>query len=766
MQAAATATLWHRRMGHLNRKSLDLLKVNNSGVSFDGTVPDCDVCAVGKSRQRAHPKTADQHVQHPFQLVFTDLMGQFTPEALGGYKYVSKISEENTKWTETCLFKSKDGALHAFQSFLQSMVIPSGVRIERLRADKGKGPQLLVQEFPPGDDQDRDNKGHNYIADGDFLRDLRSYTSVVDHPGSASTDHVTASRRSKNTLVAELLGRISAITRRDLLEDGTLPGEASPTGEVPQGGVLERPEQPTSPAGEPAEAPLAGSSSLQQHGQSRHGVTPAVTRAGNAARSLPERRANASTYLAEIATDGTLSELWRLGLYTKVLLPDVVHQTNKAESVVEYACATTIVQRYSVGEKMEVIPNTFKEAITLPAKAHWKAASDKEVASLKKNNVYTLVPATAVLAGHKIVGSRWVYKVKADKSYKGRVVVLGWGQVPGVDCGGMFDPVCRLQSIRMVLAIAAEFDFECWQLGYNTVFLNAKVEEKVYVKMAPGYEEFSNDGVPMVMRLLKSLYGLRQSPTCWYGTVDKHVVEIGFKSLKSDPCIYIYSEGGAIYVLTLYVDDVLLLGKDRKVLERIKRKLMGRFPMTDMGDVLLVFGMKVTRHCTKGTVTITQENYVKSLLERYGMGNFNPALTPGVGKELWLDQPEENLLNKEDKRCFQAITGSVMCLGQATRYDIGYAVNQLARAMCKPSKAHMAAAKHLLRYLAGTTSFAITYKRGGFKLTAFSDANWGNNPVNGKSTSSYIAFLSDGPVSFKELVEEERISIHYGGSIC
>ena len=225
--------------------------------------------------------------------------------------------------------------------------------------------------------------------------------------------------------MAELLGRISAITRRDLLEDGALPGEASPTGEVPQGGVLERPEQPILPAGGPVEAPLAGSSSLQQHGRSRHGVMPAVTRAGNAARSLRERSANNSAHLAEIATDSTLSELRRLGLYTKALLPDVVHQANKAELVVEYAFATTNVQRYSVGEKMEVIPNTFKEATTLPAKAHWKAASDKEVASLKMNNVYTVVPATAVPAGHKIIGSRWVYKVKADKSHKRRVVVLG-----------------------------------------------------------------------------------------------------------------------------------------------------------------------------------------------------------------------------------------------------------------------------------------------------------------------------------------------------
>ena len=138
MQAAATTTLWHRRMGYLNRKSLDLLKkVNNNRVSFDGTVPDCDVCAPGKSRQRAHSKTADQHVQRPFQLVFTDLMGQFTPEALGGYKYVSKISDEHTRGTEIHFLKSKDGAFHAFQSFVQSIVIPSGVCVERLRADKG-----------------------------------------------------------------------------------------------------------------------------------------------------------------------------------------------------------------------------------------------------------------------------------------------------------------------------------------------------------------------------------------------------------------------------------------------------------------------------------------------------------------------------------------------------------------------------------------------------------------------------------------------------
>ena len=134
------------------------------------------------------------------------------------------------------------------------------------------------------------------------------------------------------------------------------------------------------------------------------------------------------------------------------------------------------------------------------------------MASLKRNNVYTILLMTAVPTGHKITGSRWVYKVNADNSYKGRVAVLGWRRLPGVDCGSTFAPVCRLQKIRMVLAIALEYNLECWQLDYNTVFLNADVTEEVYVKMSPGYEEFDENGVPTVMRLLKNLYGLRQSP--------------------------------------------------------------------------------------------------------------------------------------------------------------------------------------------------------------------------------------------------------------
>ena len=90
-----------------------------------------------------------------------------------------------------------------------------------------------------------------------------------------------------------------------------------------------------------------------------------------------------------------------------------------------------------------------------------------------------------------------------------------------------------------------------------------------------------------------------------------------------------------------------------------------------------------------------------------------------------------------------------MYLAQVCRYDILCTVNQLARVMSKPSQAHMGAAKHLLRYLAGSTDLSITYKQEAFKLAVFSDAICGGNPDNGKYTSSYVIMLSNDPISFE-----------------
>ena len=224
--------------------------------------------------------------------------------------------------------------------------------------------------------------------------------------------------------------------------------------------------------------------------------------------------------------DKIVNELKRLALYTKSPLTDMGHCEERVNSL-EYAYVANNVQmhRRSEKEKVKTIPNTFKEAMRLPEAKMRKASSDKEMKSLQDLKMYTLVPRSEVPPGQKVIGSKWVYKVKADNMHKARLVA-GWNQVPGKDCGGTFAPVCRLESIRMVLAIAAEMNWELVQLDVKTVFFYADIEEDVFVEMAPGYETTNRKGVQLVMKLGKSIYGLAQIPQNWWKTIDPSLVEI------------------------------------------------------------------------------------------------------------------------------------------------------------------------------------------------------------------------------------------------
>jgi len=156
----------------------------------------------------------------------------------------------------------------------------------------------------------------------------------------------------------------------------------------------------------------------------------------------------------------------------------------------------------------------------------------------------------------------------------------------------------------MVLAIAAEMDWEVRQLDVKTAFLYADIEEEVFVAEPPGFETNDNEKGLLVMKLGKSLYGLAQSPGNWFHTIDPVLISIGFVPLKSDTCIYIYNHDGVIIILTLYVDDLLVIGGDIQLIEKIRSKLMEKFKMTDMGDVSLVLGMQITRDREKKTLTI------------------------------------------------------------------------------------------------------------------------------------------------------------------
>ena len=121
--------------------------------------------------------------------------------------------------------------------------------------------------------------------------------------------------------------------------------------------------------------------------------------------------------------------------------PDVAHRDGTF-GFTEYV--------YAVGTTQPNVPRTIKEARATPEAAQWNAAAEREIASFKDRQVYKLVPRSAVPAGRKRINLKWVFKRKADSSFKARVVAQGWNQVPGLDSGGIYAPVCMIQSVWVI----------------------------------------------------------------------------------------------------------------------------------------------------------------------------------------------------------------------------------------------------------------------------------------------------------------------------
>ncbi|CAB1114304.1 unnamed protein product [Ectocarpus sp. CCAP 1310/34] len=369
--------------------------------------------------------------------------------------------------------------------------------------------------------------------------------------------------------------------------------------------------------------------------------------------------------------------------------------------------------------------------------------------NLRKHNVDNLVPLNSVPKGEKVLGTKFVFNKKLDGRFKARLVVGGHRQEPGQDYGRSYAPVCRIGSIRMTCAIGCHNNWPIYQLDVVGAFLNALCDRDVYVRPAPGTSaKNSATGEPMVYKLERSLYGLSQSPALWNDTLDESLTVFGWKRTQSDPCVYVYTSGNIIVILTVYVDDILIIGGDQQLVDQKKKELTDRFEMTDMGEVKRILGIDVQRDYEQGTLAISQEHYVNTLLERFGMQEANPVSTPGYGAEISTNQPQDQILGPTDKKIYQSMTGSILYLAQCTRFDLSYAALQLSKACSNPAQVNMTAAKHVLRYLRGNPVLPIVYKRGQFRLAAFTDSSFGANPDNGRSTTGYLFFLAGGLISY------------------
>lgn len=379
-------------------------------------------------------------------------------------------------------------------------------------------------------------------------------------------------------------------------------------------------------------------------------------------------------------------------------------------------------------------PMHFEDAVQ---DKNWRQAMDEEMNSIRKNNTWEL---TTLPKGKQTVTVKWIFKEKKNakgevEKYKARLVAKGFSQRAGIDYEEVFAPVARMETIRLVISLAAQQGWKIHQMVVKSAFLNGTLEEEVYVNQPLGYVVKGQED--KVLKLKKALYGLKQAPRAWYSCIDEYFQKIGFTRCPYEHALYVKEEkDGKIMYVCLYVDDLIFTGCDQKMIEHFKKLMTKNFEMTDLGLMSYYLGVEVKQ--SDGGVFLSQKSYAEAILKEFKMEKCNSASTPvDCRNKLSKIDGEE----KVNPTMFRRLVGKLRFL-TCTRPDILYGVGVISRYMEDPTLSHMEAAKRILRYIKGTLDYGLFYSsQNNFRLFGFSDSDWGGDVNDRKSTTGFVFFM-------------------------
>jgi hypothetical protein len=197
-------------------------------------------------------------------------------------------------------------------------------------------------------------------------------------------------------------------------------------------------------------------------------------------------------------------------------------------------------------------------------------------------------------------------------------------QREGIDFDDTFTPVARMESVRLLFALAAQEGWRVHHMDVKSAFLNGDLKEEVYVHQPSGFVIPGKEG--KVLRLRKALYGLRQAPRAWNVKLDSTLKGMGFGQSPHEAAIYRRGNGGNALLVDVYVDDLVITGTKDAEVAALKEEMKATFQMSDLG--LLSFYLRIKVHQGDSGITLRQIAYAKHVVELAGLTDCNPALTP------------------------------------------------------------------------------------------------------------------------------------------
>ena len=373
--------------------------------------------------------------------------------------------------------------------------------------------------------------------------------------------------------------------------------------------------------------------------------------------------------------------------------------------------------------------------------APWDIARATELRMMQERGTFsteTIIPPP----GSKVLRTKFVYTKKISDSgivHKARLVALGFTQRAGVDFHDTYSPVVHLPTVRLVTALSAQLSLKSTQIDVLSAYLNAKIKETLYIKLPDG----------RIVKLIKAIYGLKQAGREWYNLLSSELQTLGYSRSINDKCLFFKIKGKSITLFPLHVDDMRISSNDTPELESLISHLHTRFGVRRVKNNVFL-GMQFTE--TDSSINISQSTYILKLLREFQLVDCNPVPTPMIesGAQT-LDDQISPVLGEPYLAKYREGVGALLFLANATRPDISQAVGVLSRSVKSPTNLSWTYLLRIFKYLKGTINKGIIFNRKPpTQLTVYTDASYGGNQANARSTSGVIIQYG-GPIQWRSI---------------
>ncbi|GJY54054.1 putative RNA-directed DNA polymerase [Tanacetum coccineum] len=663
--------LWHCHLAHINKKRIEKLQQEGLLKSTDDESFDqCVSCLSGKMTRKSFPHRPER-VTDLLGIIHTDVCGPLRHVSRQGASYFITFTDDYSRYGYVYLLKHKHEVFETFKVFKNEVENQLGKTIKAIRSDRGG--EYISQEFK------------DYLKANGIVQQLTPpYTP----------QHNGVSERRNRTLLDMVRSMMNLTTLPLSFWDYALESATRILNMVPTKKVDKTPY-------EMWYGKVPNLSYLKVWG------CEALVK-----RDTPDKLEQRSVkcifigypketmgYYFYFPPENKIVVARYAEFFEKRLISqEISGRAVDLEEIQEQEDTSPSEITSNIPQEVEGFgPPPQEEEILIHSESNkWIDVMNAKIQSMMDNMVWVLVDLPP---GCKTIKIKWLFKKKTDMDgigytfYKACFVAKGYTQLYEVDYEETFSPVADIKAIRVLISIAAYYDYEIWQMDVKTAFLNGYLDEDIYMVQP-------------------------EASRRWNKRFDEEIKRFGFSQNLDESCVYQKASGSNVTFLILYVDDIIIMGNHIPSLQSVKNYLGKCFSMKDLGEAAFILEIKIYKDISKRLIGLSQNAYMGKILKRYKMDN---------SKHGHIRMQERLDLNKSQGA-------------------------QRPKEPISTGELHSTAVKNILKYLRNTKDMFLVY--GGnpsteLRVECYCDVGFENDRDDTKSQIGYVFILNGGAVDWK-----------------